>query len=91
MNREKKISLSNVSDFLSDIEMKNVKGGECGGWVPPDVVSCCSTGEPLLSCTNGYGTNITSCHCDALTFTSLAYEECCFCNAGCQNCAFSCH
>ena len=79
MNRKKKINLVNVSDYLSDSEMKQVKGlGWDGGgwWTPPDWVSCCEANELRVTCSNGFGQSFSACMCDAVTMAGIEYGNC---------------
>ena len=78
MNRKKKFSLENVSDFLSDSEMKHVKGGDppFGFILPPDVYNCCEPGDPMVECMNGYGDRFRCCNCLSCVYASIGFEQC---------------
>ena len=83
MKRKKKISLSNVSDSLSDNEMKQLKGLGWNGYgfynIPNvDWIYCCEPGDPMLQCRNGFGQYVFStCLCMTFVYIPIAYEECC--------------
>ena len=87
MNGKKKFSLCNVSDSLSDREMKQVKGG----WFsPPDIVSCCMGNDPLVRCSNQWGQYFYVCSCDAPAFAGAAYDQCAAATQGSSQCLVQC-
>jgi len=86
--QKKKFSLCNVSDSLSDSEMKQVKGG---GWgdngfynPPPDIVNICEQSyEPMCQCQNQWGQILVACCLMIPAYLGLEL-------AACPNCSFIC-